>query len=114
MLKYGYKLMRVLKNGDVTSLFINKQKRITLGEWMSAENHPTKGFAVRPGFHVLCKPSAPHLSKKNRAWFLVEIDDYETFTRPENQGGKWLLAKKMKVLKALDQEVVALLENSPS
>jgi len=99
----AYKLMRVLKNGDVKSLFINKTKKIAFNEWMVAENHPTKGFAVRPGFHALKKPTAPHLSKKKRAWFKVEVDDYQEFSRPESQGGTWLLAKRMKVLEWLEE-----------
>lgn len=98
----AFKLMRVLRNGDISSLFINKKQRIKLNEWMTSASYPTKGFAVRPGFHVLLAPNAPHLSKKDRAWFEVEVEDYEEFARPENQGGKWLLAKKMKVTNKLD------------
>lgn len=102
----AYKLMRVLKNGDITSLFINKQKRIKLNEWMTARCYPTKGFAFRFGFHTLPAPFAPHLSKDGRAWFEVEIEDFRPFSRPRTQGGKWYLSKKMKVVKKLNDAEV--------
>lgn len=94
--------MRVLRNGDITSLFINKSRRIKLNRWMVAKNYPTKSFAVRPGFHTLPIPVAPHLSKEGRAWFEVEISDFNTFFRPKSQGGVWYLSKRMKVLRKLD------------
>ena len=45
--------------------------------WLDAEEHPTKGFAFRKGFHCTLKPIAPHLSTKNRCWVEVEIEDGE-------------------------------------
>lgn len=95
--------MRVLKNGDITALFINKKYRVRLNQWMDASCHPTKGFAIRPGFHVLEQPIAPHLKlTKDRAWFEVEIEDFKIIQRPEKQGGRWYLANKMKVVKRHD------------
>jgi len=94
----GYKLFRKLKDGQIAPLFINKKLRIPEGVWMPAENHPTKGYAVRPGWHVLARPHAPHLSTKGRVWRKVEVEDFQEFVRPESQGGKWYLAKKMRVL----------------
>ena len=98
----AYKLFRVLKSGEITPLFINKKKRLPIGEWMDAEAHRTKGFAYRPGWHCTNKPEAPHLSNKGRAWYEVEIEDYTDFKRPASQGGLWHLANKMRIIKKLD------------
>ena len=80
-------------------LFINARQRIEIGTWYPAEDHPTKGYAHRPGWHTLAVPVAPHLKlKDNRVWVTVEIEDYKQFRRPESQGGVWYLAQRMKVL----------------
>jgi hypothetical protein len=97
----AYKLFRKLKNGEITSLFINKKIKLPFDKWLIAENHPTKGFANRPFFHCTSKPYAPHLSMKNRIWVEVEIDDYIELKRPELQGGLWYLAKKIKLNKEI-------------
>jgi len=94
----GYKLMRRRKDGSLGPLFINRKQRIPIGEWLAAEDHPTKGYAHRPGWHVLRKMEAPHLSMKDRVWSRVECSDYENFERPDSQGGEWVLAKWMRVL----------------
>lgn len=41
---------------------------------------------------------------KDRAWFVVEVKDYTTHERPASQGGKWLLAKKMRIVKKYEQK----------
>lgn len=87
-----------MKDGTISPLFINKTQRIPYNEWLEAENHPTKGFKVRAGWHVTGSPSAPHLSEKNRVWKKVLIEDYVEIKRPESQGGLWYLANKMRVL----------------
>jgi len=89
----AYKLMRLRKNGTLGSLFINKRDVIPIDVWLEAEDHPTKGYAHRPGWHCTFKPVAPHLSLKNRVWVEVEVEDFEVFERPISQGGKWILAK---------------------
>jgi len=94
----GYKLLRKRKDGSLGPLFINRKQRINPGIWLPAESHPTKGYAFRPGWHVMRKPEAPHLSEKGRVWCLVEIEDYKPFMRPESQGGLWYLANKMKLI----------------
>lgn len=94
----AYKLFSVKKNGEIGPLFINRRMRLETGVWYPAEDHPTKGFAHRPGWHALLKPEAPHLSEKDRAWYRVEIEEYEIHERPESQGGKWALAKRMRVI----------------
>ena len=96
--KKAYKLFRLRKNGTLGSLFINRKRIIPIGTWLTAENYPTKGYAVRPGWHVTLKPIAPHLTTKGRIWMKVEIKDYKEIQRPESQGGLWLLANKMRVL----------------
>lgn len=97
----AYKLVRQMADGSLSPLFINKRMRIPLGVWLQAESHPTSGFAHRPGWHCTLKPEAPHLALnpkgcRPRVWVEVEIDDYEFFERPESQGGKWVLANKIK------------------
>jgi len=94
----SYKLFRKLKDGNITSLFINKKKRLPLNEWIEAECFPTKGFAVRPYWHCTSQPIAPHLSLKNRVWVKVEMEDYIEYQRPDCQGGMWYLAKRIKIL----------------
>jgi len=90
-----------MKSGDITPLFINKSFRIPFNEWLEAESHPTKGFKVRPYWHCTSEPNAPHLSTKDRVWVKVEIQDYEEFQRPNNQGGLWFLAKKIKFVEII-------------
>lgn len=97
----AYKLVRKMKDGSLSPLFINKKFRTPIGVWLNAELHPTRGFAVRKGWHCTLKPIAPHLSTKNRVWVEVEVDDYEYYNRPESQGGTWVLAQRMKVIKEL-------------
>ena len=97
----GYKLVRKMRDGTISPLFINKRSRIPIGKWIDAEEHKTNGFMLRKGFHCLLKPIAPHLSKKGRVWIEVEIDDFEYYERPESQGGTWILAQKMKVVREI-------------
>lgn len=100
-MKKAYKLVRKLKDGSLSSLFINKKNRFEMNTWLEAESYPTKGFAYRKGWHCTMKPNAPHLSKKDRVWVEVEVKDYSFFERPESQGGKWILAQKMKIIREL-------------
>jgi len=97
----AYKLVRQLKNGEISPLFINKKLRLPIGEWLPAEEHPTKGFTFRPFWHCTSKMEADHLSKKNRVWVEVEIRDFTEQVRPEKQGGKWFLANYMKIIKII-------------
>jgi hypothetical protein len=97
----AYKLFRKMKDGSIAPLFINKRQRLETDVWYPSECHPTKGFAVRQGWHCCLKPEAPHLSPKDRVWCEVEIDDYVLYPRPESQGGTWVLADKLKVIKEL-------------
>ena len=87
----AYKLCRLLKSGDVTSLFINKSYRLPFNLWLDAESYPTKGFKIRTYWHTTSKPIAPHLSNKGRVWVKVEIENYTELKRPDNQGGLWFL-----------------------
>ena len=97
----AFKLMRKRADGTLGPLFINASQRVPIGKWLKAEAHEKKGFAFRPGWHACTKPEAPHLSKKGRVWCKVELKGVKEFSRPEAQGGTWLLAKQMKVLKEL-------------
>ena len=100
----AYKLCRQLKNGNITSLFINKKVPLPFNQWLLAENHPTKGFKERPFWHCTSTPVAPHLSMENRIWIKVEMEDYKEFQRPTNQGGLWYLAKEIKLIEIMRWE----------
>lgn len=97
----AYKLMKLRKNGTLGSLFINRKEVYPIGEWLQAENYPTKGFAERFGWHCTFKPIAPHLSTKGRVWVEVEVENFKEYNRPESQGGTWILADKMKINKII-------------
>ena len=95
----AYKLFRELKSKEITSLFINKTERLKRDVWLEARSYPTEGYKLRPFWHCTEKPFAPHLTEKGRIWLEVEMKDYTEFNRPVFQGGKWYLAKKIKILK---------------
>jgi len=100
----GFKLFRLRKDGTIGPLFINRKQVIEMGVEYQAENHPTKGFKERAGWHLTTLPIAPHLSMtlksgEKRIWAEVEFSDYESIDRSFNQGGTWHLAKKMTVTK---------------
>lgn len=100
----AYKLVKLGKDGNIYPLFINKKVPFKLNEWMIAECFETKGFAIRTGFHCCFEMNAPHLKQElangeKRVWVEVEVDDFEVYARPTSQGGKWILANKMKILK---------------
>lgn len=103
----AYKLLRIKKDGNLYPLFIDKKTPTPIDEWLEAECHPTKGFAVRQGWHCCLNPVAPHLKTKLasgeiRVWVEVEIEDFEYYNRPESQGGTWVLAQKMKIVKVIN------------
>jgi len=94
----AYKLFRVLKDGSITSLFINKKEKLEFNRWLTAKSYPTKGYKERPFWHCTSNPVAPHLSMKNRVWCKVEMKKFTEFKRPNAQGGLWYLAGKIKIL----------------
>ena len=94
----AYKLFRQKKNGDLTSLFINKTASLPKYKELQAESYETKGYKLRPYWHCMEKPEAPHLTDKGRVWMKVLITDYTPMERPEKQGGTWFLANKMTIL----------------
>lgn len=102
----AYKLVRLKKNNSIGSLFINRSADLPLNEWLEAKEITTKGFSSRRGWHCTFKMSAPHLklnlsNGEKRIWVQVEIKNYTEYKRPETQGGTWLLAEKMKILKII-------------
>lgn len=99
----AYKLLRKRKDGSLGPLFINQKQRIPIGEWLPAEDHPTKGYAHRPGWHCCLSPDAPHLSMKDRIWCRVDVREIYEHKRPKNQGGVWLIAHWMKVTKIMEE-----------
>lgn len=104
-------MIRKLKNGKDYPLFIGKTTEYVFGEWLEAECIPTKGFAVRKGFHCCFKPYAPHLktdlaSGEHRVWVECEVEDWESYDRPESQGGSWILAQRIKVVREINETEV--------
>ena len=97
----AYKLFRLRQNGTLGSLFIGCRQQILLGQWLEAEDIPTKGYAHRPGWHSGVTPKADHLTEHGRVWCEVEVCDFYAFKRPKHQGGKWLISQWLKVNKIL-------------
>jgi len=104
MKQTAYKLLKLRKDGSLGPLFINRKQRIDPGVWYDAEDHKTKGYAHRPGWHCCHIPHAPHLSKKGRVWARVEIEGVTVHQRPESQGGLWYTAERMRILYTYNQE----------
>lgn len=102
----AFKLCKQRRDGTLGPLFINRDRVIPIGEWLEAEDHPTKGYAHRPGWHCTFQPVAPHIAKEpksgeKRVWCEVEVENWKSYDRPESQGGAWVLASRMKVLNIL-------------
>jgi hypothetical protein len=100
-----YKLLRI-KNGKLYPLFINRKQETPIGVWMDAKCYPTKGFAIRKGWHCCYQPLAPHLkmelsSGERRVWVECEGEDCEEYNRSEKYGGNWVLANKLKLIRIL-------------
>lgn len=134
----AYKQFRTLPSqpGSLFPLFINKSTPVTLGEWLEAQNHPTPGYAPRPGWHAGALPAAPHLRSKddriqpNRVWAEVELpnkvdwqsvadasptgdvrdkvptDGHYRKKTPQMQGGEWFIGGSMKVNRQLSDDDV--------
>lgn len=103
----GYKVFHERKDGTIGPLFMNRKQVIQIGEWLKAESHPTKGYALRPGWHACLRKFAPHLKiedcqKEKRVWCEVELEDCEFYDRPESQGGQWVLAQRLKVIRKME------------
>ena len=106
----AFKLFRVRKNKSLGPLFINKKQVIPLNVWLPAEDHPTKGFAHRPGWHAAPLPHAPHLKVScERVWCEVKLKNVKPFRRPEIQGGEWYLAQHMFVIRMIPQNEVNMI-----
>lgn len=99
--RVGFKLLRRRRDGSLGPLFINKHQRLEVGVEYPHECHPTPGYKVRPGWHVLRWPEAPHLSTRNRVWCRVEFTPMAEFQRPPHQGGTWFLGSTMKIVEVL-------------
>lgn len=103
--------MRIKKDGNLYPLFIHKTCSTPTDKWLKAECHPTKGFAVRQGWHCCFIPLAPHLKTElkngeQRVWVECEVEDFTTYNRPESQGGAWILAQRMKINRVISREDV--------
>ncbi len=110
----AYKLVRKTKDGTYYPLFIGKNVPYVPGKLIKAEYIPTSGFAIRTGFHCTLTPHAPHLKMKlkngeKRVWIKVDISNFNYYDRPESQGGTWVLAQKLKVIRELSPYEVKIL-----
>ena len=95
----GYKLFRKRKDGSYGPLFINRRLKLQPGVEYAAEDHPTKGFAHRPGWHICSEMSAPHLRQTgDRVWCKVAFTMQSRVQRPLSQGGTWYLGSSMRIL----------------
>lgn len=108
--KIAYKLVKVRKDGTIGPLFINASLRIPVDTWLQAEAHRRRGFAFRPGWHCTRVDQAPHLKERLkggeiRQWWKVEIADFEERVRPENQGGLWYLAQKIRFIEPVSEVI---------
>jgi hypothetical protein len=98
----AYKLLKLRADGTLGPLFINARQRIPLDVWLKAECHPTKGYALRPGWHAAPQPFAPHLTLRGRIWCEVELRDAQPLVRPAVQGGQWWIANWMRVVRVME------------
>ena len=123
-----YKKVRILKDGNVYPLFIDKKKPFLFnGEWVHCEFHPTNGFAERTFldedgnkigcWHGTFLPVAPHIadstkSGEKRIWMECRAKGQTaTYNRPLLQGGTWGLFEYIKPVRILtDEEVAELLQ----
>jgi hypothetical protein len=102
----GFKLFKQRKDGTLGPLFINARQVVPVGKWLRAEDKPTKGFAHRPGWHATLRMEAPHLAKEPkggqmRVWAEVEMEGTMEYARPESQGGTWVLAEWLRVVRVI-------------
>ena len=71
-----YKLFEMDAMGNLYPLFIDKKTVYPIREWIQAENHPTKGFAKRPGLHAgeicsavwLMSADGTYKSQRGKQW----------------------------------------------
>lgn len=107
----AYKLIRQKKDGKLYPLFIDNKWAREIGVWYEAGLFPKVGFQPRKGYHMCFIPYAPHLkedlaSGEHRVWVECDIEDYEVYDRPAQQGGQWLLAQRMRINRILTKEEV--------
>ena len=114
-----YKLVRQLKDGSLTPLFIGKKQPFVFGQKMKCEFLPTKGFAPRSvddknsgGWHCCFTCYAAHLSEKlangeQRVWIECEAEGTtKTYKRSLLQGGDWILVEYLTPLRVVPWDEV--------
>lgn len=107
----AYKLVKQKKDGKLYPLFIDNSWAREIGIWYEAGFFPRKSFAPRKGYHLCFIPFAPHLkinlaSGEHRVWVECEVENWESYDRPESQGGAWILAQRMKINRILTMKEV--------
>lgn len=43
---------------------------------------------------------------EQRIWCECEVEDWDSYSRPESQGGSWILAQRMKIIRELTMDEV--------
>jgi len=101
----GFKLMRSMRDG-YAPLFINQRYRYQRMTWYETQDTGKKpGYAHRPYFHVCLHPWAPHLTRRpERVWVEVEYADAIPMIRPQHQGGHWVLAQWIRIIREMQEE----------
>ena len=97
----GFKLFEMDDKGNLHALFIDKYTIMPVNSWIKAGIFPTKGFSIRPGFHIGEIPSAPWLMSANgtyksqrskkwkRVWAEVEyVANYDYTKAVQDAPGK--------------------------
>lgn len=109
----AYKMVRKMKDGSYTPLFCGRSERYMAGQVYKSQDNTTNGFKSRQGFHCVPEPVAPHLKlntkKEKRVWLKVKVSDFRIMSRFEHQGGNWILANSMKVIRELSPFEVQIL-----
>ena len=41
---------------------------------------------------------------EKRVWVECEGEDYEEYSRPESQGGSWVLCQRLKLIKIMEEQ----------
>jgi hypothetical protein len=112
---YSKKVLNKRKDGSLSPLFHEKNKRFEEGVWHKFESdliHPTKttkegkprssaNLAYRPGFYGGPKTPQIKMGKvggQNRVKREVAFRNWTTIKRPAKQGGEWYLSAEMMIL----------------
>jgi hypothetical protein len=104
----GWKLFRLRSDGSFGPLFLDTGDVLPYNEWVEAKDNTSlarrKGLKPRPGWHATLSPVAPHLklelsNGERRIWVPVLLRGVTLYDRPESQGGTWVLAREIRIVR---------------